>query len=81
MAVVMEVGMAAVTMAAGDRQITISIHPRIPEHIKMETKHASGMGTNGNVILTLLFTVTNSWRHFCNRGNSKMNGQDKRAAV
>jgi hypothetical protein len=49
--VVMVGGMALVTMEAGGRI----------KHIKMETRHVSGMVTNGGVISLLVFMVSDSW--------------------
>ena len=39
------------------------------------------MGTNGGVILLLVFMVTDSWSLSHKAGNKKIGGQDKRAVV
>jgi hypothetical protein len=53
--VTMVVAMAVFTMAV----VTIEAGGRI-KHIKMETEHVSGMGTNGDVTSPLFFMATDS---------------------
>ncbi len=65
--VVMVGGMALVTMEVG---VTMEARARI-KHIKMETGHVSGMGTNGGVISLLDFMVTDSWSLSHKAGNKK----------
>jgi hypothetical protein len=70
-------GMPLVTMAVG---VTMKAGGRI-KPIKMETRHVSGMGTNGGVISLLVFMVTDSWSLSHKAGNKKIDGQDKGAVV
>lgn len=57
--VTMVVARAVFTMAVGMAVVTMEVGGRI-KHIKMETKHVSGMGTNGDVTSPLFFMATDS---------------------
>jgi hypothetical protein len=70
-----------VTMKAGGMPlVTMKARGRI-KHIKMETKHVSGMGISGSVTSLLFFMVTDSWSLSQMAGNKKIDGENKGVVV